>query len=416
MRKALVLILGVCLLTLLVGTVSARDTDKGDKRFIRAWSEDEFQPDVHVLNAAAQVDTYCIVWYDFEETDPDQTVMQDWSRVDNTAQFDTFVHVDDFSGLGGGSYGGLVPLEGSKSMWCGCRPGTNEYMCSWMMPPGYGNNWSQFLNCDEFPFTGVVTFSYHGYFDSEPGYDFTHVEYDAGGGNWVELAVYDGAVDTIASHEILLATVKTKLRFHFTSDGAWSDQDGLWNTDGGFIVDTLLITDAGGQIDYEDFEGCAINATDCGIWRGRPDAGYGSFAGRFTGLEDKDPCADNFGNQIAFFLNSPFPSSSYPGLFDTPFCTGPGGIELPCQDEAIVSPIVWLNKYSTACNYIQDDTLLAAVDTVLGGAVFRYTVYRDIPLANLVFYTWGLRSWDDDDCPGVWLDRNYVYLRRGGCQ
>jgi len=66
----------------------------------------------------AAVDTYCIASYNFEQMN-----WQGWTRIDNTEQKGWFFHVDDFAGLSGGSHGGLVPLEGAKSMWCGVKPG-----------------------------------------------------------------------------------------------------------------------------------------------------------------------------------------------------------------------------------------------------------------------------------------------------
>ena len=64
-------------------------------------------PGLQTLTTTAAADTYCMVWYDFEFQD-----WQGWDRVDNTAQVDTFFHVDDFSGLGGGAFNRLVALEG----------------------------------------------------------------------------------------------------------------------------------------------------------------------------------------------------------------------------------------------------------------------------------------------------------------
>jgi hypothetical protein len=351
-----------------------------------------------------QVDTYCIAWFDFETAD-----WQGWTQVDNTAQVDTFTHVDDFAGLGGGIYGGLVVREGTKSMWCGARPGTDEYMCSWTNAPGYGNDWNQMLVCDPFSFTGTLTFSYSGFFNSEPDYDFTRVEYDAGEGHWQEIAVYDGINDTIAVHELLLAQAQTKLRFHFTSDGAWSDQDGLWDTDGAFIVDSLTITDLTGTINYEDFEGANVTDKQAGIWRGDVEAPYGIYSGFANGLQDRDPCNENFTTQVVFFIGSPYPSSSHPGLFDTPFCLGAGGITAPCQNELIVSPILDLTKYSTGCDENQDADIPPAVLGNLGGAVMHNTVYGDMPPVNLSFYKWHIRNIDAAGCPGQWLDRGYVY-------
>jgi hypothetical protein len=365
------------------------------------------------LNTAAAVDSYCLVWYDFEQMN-----WQGWTFLDNTAQIDNFFHVDDFAGLGGGSYGGLYPLEGDQSMWCGTRSSTDPrayapffYLCSWEDAPGYANNWNQILETGAFPITGLVTFSYHGYFDSEPDFDKTFVQYDSGDDNWVELTFWDGAVDTVATHTLLLAQVATKLRFNFIADGAWSDSDGLWNTDGAAIIDEIMISDALGTINSEDWEGEALdahNSTDL-FWTSRGADAYGSFCGLANNLVDKDPCGDNFASQIIFYQGSSYPSSDYPGLFDTPFCTGPGGTSAPCQNESLVSPVIDMTEYSTAPNYDQNAAIPPAVLPTLGGLVYNFTTYRDLPLSNLVFYTWGIRSLDAFGCPGVWKDRNFVY-------
>jgi len=311
-------------------------------------------------------------------------------------------------------------------MWCGARdwvsqihapyacPGNFTYLCAWVAAPGYGNGWNQMLVTDDFPFQDLLTFTYHGYFNSEPHYDQTFVEYDAGGGNWIEIATYDGVIDTIAVHELLLSQARTKLRFHFTSDGVWSDEDGLWDTDGAFIVDSITISDVGGTIDYENFESYTFCIRDTrgagGIWYGDVELPYGNYSGLVNNLADKDPCGDNFATQVVFFIGSPYPSSDYPGLFDVPFCKGPGNIEAPCQDEAIISPVIDMNMYSSNRNEVQDTPIPPALIPQLGGTHLRFTVYRDLPLENLVFYTWGVRNIDPvDACPGLWLNHDCVY-------
>ncbi|MCK4537225.1 MAG: hypothetical protein KAV42_00370, partial [Candidatus Krumholzibacteria bacterium] len=186
MRKALVLLLGVCLLAMFVGAVSARDIDKAGKRVMKSLHMNENQEFIDQgargLMTASAVDSYCLVWYDFEQMN-----WQGWTTLDNTAQINTFFHVDDFAGLGGGAWGLLVPVAGTKSMWCGTRDANDPrssapfmYLCSWADIPGYGNGWNQMLATGSFPITGVVQFSYHGVFDSEPDYDQTYIEYDSG--------------------------------------------------------------------------------------------------------------------------------------------------------------------------------------------------------------------------------------------
>jgi hypothetical protein len=216
--------------------------------------------DLDGLATSAAVDTYNIVRYDFEPMD-----WQGWTRRDYTAQRDTFFHVDDFSGLGGGDYGRLFPVEGSKSAWCGARPSGDWYLCNWRKAPGYGDNWDQYLTTGPIYFTGKLKISYHGRFDSEPGLDRTTVELYDSYGVKAEIACYDGVVDTIAEHSLYLAAARTKIRFHFTSDSGWSDDDGLRNSDGAAIIDSITIEDETGVLDFEDFESAAAGAKESGI-------------------------------------------------------------------------------------------------------------------------------------------------------
>ncbi|MFA4948186.1 MAG: FlgD immunoglobulin-like domain containing protein [Candidatus Krumholzibacteriia bacterium] len=192
-----------------------------------------------------------------------------------------------------------MPINGAKSMWCSVRANpADPYMCGWEAAPGYGENWVQDLRTDAFSFAGMITLSYHGIFDSEAGYDYTYVQYDAGGGN--------------------------------------------------------------------------------------------------------------FGTQVVFFIGSPNPSSSYPGLYDTPFCQGAGGTSAPCQNDYIVSPVIDMTKYSTAKNSVQNGTIPAGDLSLLGGTLLEYTVYRDLAVPNLVFYEEYVRN-IVDGCPGPWLNDSWVW-------
>ena len=137
MRSWLGTLLVLSLAVLLLATaLHSRDTKNSQVRIQRAISEGEFLSEIAELDpgllaqyTSAAVDTYCIVWYDFEPND-----WQGWTRYDDTAQPDTFFHVDDFAGLGGG-YG---PIEGTRSIWCGARPDTlDPYLCGWQSAPGW---------------------------------------------------------------------------------------------------------------------------------------------------------------------------------------------------------------------------------------------------------------------------------------
>jgi hypothetical protein len=411
MKRFPVILACVCLAAALATSVSARDPVNRGLRPAQPWTETELpeliDPGLRGLNAEAAVDTYCIVWYDFEHWN-----WQGWTRLDRTAQMDTFFHVDDFAGLGGGDFGRLVPLEGTKSMWCGARanPGT-PYVCHFMDAPGYGNRWDQALTMDPRAFVGSVDVSYKLRWDCELDYDYVRVEYDAGGGDWQVLASYTGSGATVGRLTLPMTQIATKFRFRFVSDGAWSDEDGLWNTDGACVVDSIRVSDTGGYSNFEDFESAPVGAGRSGIWAAGTGPAFGMYSGLKYGLSigDRDPCNANFSTQIVFFIGSPRASSSYPGLYDTPFCSGPGGIEAPCQNEAVVSPVIDLRKYSTGANSLQDGTIPAGDLPSLGGLRLKYTIYVDNPLSNLVLWSWHVRGFNEAGCPDPWQGDDFIY-------
>lgn len=257
-----------------------------------------------------------------------------------------------------------------------------------------------------------MTFSYYLRATTEPEFDYVTVEYDAGDENWVEIARYDGCLDTLGTHGLTLSQAATKLRFHFISDGAWDCTDHHY-TCGAVSVDSLVVTDVTGEVEYEDFESAPLGAKESdsdgnGIyWRADVKTPYGLYSGLLSNLMDHDPFNDNLTSQVIFWQGSSYPNAGtpgYPGYFDTPFCLGPGGIKNPCQDEMIVSPLIDLSMYSSAADEVQDTPLPAGKKDF----TLKYEVYMDLPLKNLVFYTWSVRN-IIAGCPGQWLDRNYVH-------
>jgi hypothetical protein len=371
---------------------------------LRAEGDALLEAEGRLPHASPPVDTFCIVWYDFEPYS-----LQGWTVRDHTAEIDTFFHVDDFAGLDGGDYGRLVPIEGEKSAWCGVRPDTTGlYLCAWLAAPGYGNGWDQMLVTESFSFTSPLRLSFLGVFDSEEKFDVTTIEHSFNGG-WTVIDSIDGVAVMKGDYEIFAPAAATKLRFHFVSDGAWSDQDGLHDTDGACIIDSITVSDFNGVIHYEDFESAATGDLDTDFWHCRPGReGFGSYTGLATNLEDKDPCGRNLTSQLVFFKGSTVMSDDYPGLPVTPYCAGAGGIEAPCQNVSVTSPVVDMLRYSSGRNEVQDTDIPPALHPHLGGAVLRFTVYSDLPLSNLVFYNWGVRN-IYDGCPGYWMKRTSTY-------
>lgn len=325
-----------------------------------------------------------------------------WTSVDRTAQVGTFFHVDDFAGLGGGGSGRLVPLEGARSMWCGLRPGqTHPALCSYATLPGYGDDWDQLLYttaCLEV--SGDVSVDYLIAWDSEEGYDYTVLEYsDCGavwnafdGGPYVFSLEGDGFFTSVLDSSKHDGNVR--LRFRFRSDGLWSDEDGLWDSDGAVILDSLGVRDAAGTVLavelFED-ETLGATATTSGNWMAAGQTGYGDMAAVGSGylMVQESECADNPSCVWNFFAGSTadYACGGYPEQAVVPY----GNLRGQWIWNEIWSP--WVPIAGT------------------GEMVeLSFDVYRDLPLDALVFYLWHVRSSDGGPCPGRWRDNNYVYF------
>ncbi len=212
-----------------------------------------------------------------------------WTHEDLTATAETKFHVDTYLAFDDPG----VPED--HSWWCG------ELNPAFSGGDGYWNGWDQRLELppidvgfvaaedrswgsikaryqDGVPesvpspcrtaILPVLTFPYRH--DSEGGYDYTWVEYDSLGtwrplnegydgssGGWQDTGPYGfDLTDCSVGGEITL-------RFRFLSDGAWSDEDGLYPSDGGaFHVDNILVYDylSGHEYFFEDCEG-AVECT-----------------------------------------------------------------------------------------------------------------------------------------------------------
>ena len=410
MKKISIFLLSVYVCILFNGIVSARDVNRNSKRIRKDMNGTDLLTDDSVpgFYEAAAIDTYNIVRYSFEVNNT-----MGWITVDQTAQYDIFYHVDNFGGLSGGDYSLLVPISGTQSMWCGTRPGNDTYLCSWETAPGYGNNWNQHFESNIITLSSTVQLDYHAVTHCEcSGHDETNVDYLNNSDEWVRLRTFSGYVDTA---DVITLTVEetgtsTRFRFHFVSDGAWSDQDGLLNTDGAVILDNITVTADAVVLDTEDFESATVGDHSTTFWTGFSEPPYGSHAGIMTGLTEPDPCHNEYGTQWTFLDGSVEQANQifYPGMYVTPRCLNSSGAEAPCQNEGIISPMIDMTRYSTTNNNIQDGTISPADQGLFGKVIFRYQVYRDLPLDNLIFYTWRVRN-IINGCPGVWKDRNYFY-------
>ncbi len=331
-------------------------------------------------------------------------VTQGWVTHDLTAQTGDYVHVDNFAGLAGGNYGLLVPLAGTQSLWIGARANAGDpNLCGYALLPGYGNSWHQLFCSKCFTLTGNATVSYLASWDSEPGYDETIVEYDAGcTGNWTTVGsinggagLYDGQQGSTAQSFVITGAQhggSARVRFNFEADGAWSDSDGLWNTDGAFIVDNIVIADGAGTQSNSTFESETVGAhgTLNGHWASCNLPGYGNYAGLLPGasLLQQDPCARDISCLWAFFNGSTanYSCGGFPAVTAVPFGNANGQY---LTNEVWSPQIAWTGSGTEA--------------------LLQFSVYRDLPLDNLVFYVWSVRS-IVGGCPQGWLNDNTVYF------
>jgi hypothetical protein len=385
--RSLVLALGVALVA---SAASAKNVGKGYANYDRESISVVNSDNPAVLNglaASAAQGTTWLATYTFDVGASCNT--NSWTTADITAQTGGYWHVDDFSGLAG-----YAPIQGTKSLWCGARPSTSTILCGYSNLPGYGNGWNQAW-CTKTCVSvadGNLSVAFKAIFDSEPGYDATTLEYDdcgAAGESWVEVdggvGIWDGfvALDVAADYPVSNGTYKVRL--HFVSDGAWSDQDGNWPTNGAVLIDSLKAE----GLAVEDFEGEALNATASNDWQICTPAGYGQYMNLFPGVAQvqEDPCARDLSCVWAAINGSTYNYScgGFPAQKAVPF----GNADGQYIDNEVWSPNI-------------------AIAGSGSRVVLRFTVYRDMPLDNLIFYVWHVRT-IVAGCPGAWRDRNFVY-------
>ncbi|HET6349646.1 MAG TPA: choice-of-anchor Q domain-containing protein, partial [Candidatus Krumholzibacteria bacterium] len=313
-----------------------------------------------------------------------------WTMVDLTEQTGVYFHIDDYSGLEGF---GLTPLDGAKSLWCGARPSASPVMCSYLTLPGYGNHWDQAWctkNC--IPVNGALDVSFVARFDTEPGHDFVTLEYTTDCSSeygWTVIDEWSGSVPYLehnASYDLGVGAGPVRVRLHFQSDGYGSDEDGLWQTTGAVHFDDLVVE----GVPWENFEDEQVGSTSSNDWRAYAPDGYGSYLSLFSGgaLVDEDPCTNNLSCVWAAIQNSTYnyACGGFPLQAAVPF-VNPEGQYLKNE---IWSPTIPLTGSGSA-------------------VLLEFSVYRDLPLDNLVFYVWHVRSVGAGGCPGPWKDRGTVY-------
>jgi hypothetical protein len=435
--RSLVLALGVALVS---SAAFAKKTDSGYGSYSRTgeWSSvaGMDNPNAPVnnggLNASAAATTVLLKAYKFDSGAA--CITESWVTSDITQQTGNYWHVSDFTDnwagagwQGTAAAGGILytPVQGTKSMWMAALPPdpadpVDTILCGYVALPGYGNGWNQaFCSVDCLPIAGgpstELDVAFVIKYSSEGTYDGSQLEYTtdcAGNLGWTRIAGsptaaavgaasggWNGArqhtVQNPAGGYVIAGNPSVRVRVHFTADTSWSNQDGLY-VGFGVALDSLTWE----TVPLEDFEGEALGISTANSdgdpadeWTACNTPGFGNFLALFkkAGANYEDQCLDNLSCYWAAILGS--------GEFYT--CGTPSQ---PAQ--RIVPHKNVRNEYIS--NEIWSPTI--PINTTTGSDFrLRYTVYRDLPLDNLIFHVWHVRTIDTAGCPGAWQDRNFVY-------
>lgn len=188
-----------------------------------------------------------------------------WFGVDNTEQEGLWWHLadTDLCAGTGTDMSEALPFDtgdtvNDYALWCG-----RAEVCPWIDDLGYGNNWRQYAVIDltAHPVATQLdlNFAYRSDFEGEP-YDWFEVKVDSAG---VWKSVYHNGEASDRTYRELSIDIAaadfgggpTRVGFFFRSDGAWSDEDGLFITDVGAVwIDNIVARVDGAQVFAADFE------------------------------------------------------------------------------------------------------------------------------------------------------------------
>jgi hypothetical protein len=156
-----------------------------------------------------------------------------WETLDGTSNHKVWFHPDTL---------GSDPNSPPRSWWCG-----SEFESGWKTALGYGNCWRQFLELPPVDLFGATSprLSFRYRHDLEEASDFALVE-GVVQGSWQELARFSGDSEGwVSSTQYDLSSCVSadivSLRFRVETDPFYSDEDGQYDSDGGFFVDDILI-------------------------------------------------------------------------------------------------------------------------------------------------------------------------------
>ena len=269
-----------------------------------------------------------------------------WTHVDNSAR-PTAWHIDTFYGCQ------------NNAWWCG------RIDSSWVFDTnraGYENSWKQILQngawLDSLPNNQTAKLGFRHHFNAEQAFEFGRVEVFDITDDWVTLASYTGKVPNNQSCDTVTVVIpdsiitefyefvgheshaKMQFRFIFTSDIAYSSQDGLYDGDG-WSIDNISIK-AGTQVRFTD--NCENGP---GTWNVSTFPPVGDLFEISSNVFTEDVCTTNRTNVWSCWDPSTFSV-------------------VPRLDNLLRTPSVFINRP--------------------GEAFVAFDVYRNLPLAACFYY------------------------------
>ena len=304
---------------------------------------------------------------------------QGWTTVDRSAQIGTFFHIENFDFVHPVIWN---PLIGAQSLWCGKQPCAGPEVCNYLALPGYGNNWDQRFESIPFTMTDDAIINFRMRYDLETSYDYACLDYQGTSGGWQTLATFTGIGNSMFNYIVPHANHggTIKFRFRVVSDNAFSDEDGLYNSEGAVVIDNLIIDDGGFPEDFQSFEGETPEAlaTADGHWTASVGAPYGNYAGLFDGnaVLQQDPAITNTTHLWGFFNGS---TANY-----------------ACQGHPEQATVPYVQTIEGEPEYIENEIRSPVVSLAgippTSPVLLSFDVYRALPLQSLIFYRWRVRS------------------------
>jgi len=291
---------------------------------------------------------------------------QGWTGVDVSQDTDLFWQVSTFNAAA------LDPeTSENHAWWCG----DIFESCNEEDPAeGYGNNWIQFLYWKTTvpdPNSNVtVRIEAVLSYDIEPGEEFLYCMVDrAGTMETLESYSYRATAQVVDLSVTLTPADLTgplgdqvHLRWQFSSDGAWSDEDCQWPTAGAAQIDLIKVSfDQGaGPVQMGTTETCEPG--DALQWYAIAPQGAGDFSKVWPQLDDADPNVDNLTRQFAF-IDDGLVVPGTGGFPCTTHCYGPGGFIVNPSPFCIL-PIPKNLMLSTGQNLMHQSGNQPAIQTI----------------------------------------------------